>query len=402
MIVTCPGCGSHYRVRNEAVPDEGAKMQCPKCRTMFLALPPPMRPDIKPAAQAASSAGKRKAPKPITGLHPLSNPDDSLESRAVVQGDMSPAMDPAAFEEEAATIAQPTAAPDASFLVTGGASGSGDEGRRPAAPMSPPVEPSAFDDSGQRTELRRPMMDSALPTDEGPVATERSPSFQAPRASFVDPPTLDPPMGFASLPHLPRQEQGGAGFPPAQSESPWDALPQGASGFTARVEELLYSARDPSFDPIPGPQPHGTDFSPPPFRRAARRVDAVAPSAFGQFVSWVALFTSLFLVLLGTSFAAWTADVIDLDDLFLPALERYAAVRPLYSRIGADDPPPLILEGAIRTARDEGDPIAEAVAWRRRLRLAPSDQDAQRALAASLTRLGAADLMKAIDGAPRR
>ncbi len=40
MIVTCPGCASKYRVRNEAVPAEGARMRCPKCETLFLAKPP--------------------------------------------------------------------------------------------------------------------------------------------------------------------------------------------------------------------------------------------------------------------------------------------------------------------------------------------------------------------------
>jgi predicted Zn finger-like uncharacterized protein len=40
MIVTCPGCSSKYRVRNEVVPQEGARMRCPKCETLFLAKPP--------------------------------------------------------------------------------------------------------------------------------------------------------------------------------------------------------------------------------------------------------------------------------------------------------------------------------------------------------------------------
>lgn len=41
MIVTCPGCSSKYRVKNESVPTDGARMKCPKCSTMFLAKPPP-------------------------------------------------------------------------------------------------------------------------------------------------------------------------------------------------------------------------------------------------------------------------------------------------------------------------------------------------------------------------
>jgi predicted Zn finger-like uncharacterized protein len=48
VIVTCPGCGSKYRVRNESVPTDGARMRCPKCDTLFLARPPS-------AAEQASS-----------------------------------------------------------------------------------------------------------------------------------------------------------------------------------------------------------------------------------------------------------------------------------------------------------------------------------------------------------
>ncbi len=40
MIVTCPSCASKYRVRDEAVPAEGAELQCPTCNTHFVAHPP--------------------------------------------------------------------------------------------------------------------------------------------------------------------------------------------------------------------------------------------------------------------------------------------------------------------------------------------------------------------------
>jgi predicted Zn finger-like uncharacterized protein len=40
MVVTCPGCQARYRVRNETVPTEGARMRCPKCETLFMAMPP--------------------------------------------------------------------------------------------------------------------------------------------------------------------------------------------------------------------------------------------------------------------------------------------------------------------------------------------------------------------------
>jgi predicted Zn finger-like uncharacterized protein len=37
MIVTCPSCSAKYRVRDDAVPTEGAQLKCPECATMFLA-----------------------------------------------------------------------------------------------------------------------------------------------------------------------------------------------------------------------------------------------------------------------------------------------------------------------------------------------------------------------------
>lgn len=37
MIVTCPSCNAKYRVRDDAVPAEGAQLRCPECSTMFLA-----------------------------------------------------------------------------------------------------------------------------------------------------------------------------------------------------------------------------------------------------------------------------------------------------------------------------------------------------------------------------
>ncbi len=40
MIVTCPTCNSKYRVRDEAVPPEGAELQCPSCSALFVAHPP--------------------------------------------------------------------------------------------------------------------------------------------------------------------------------------------------------------------------------------------------------------------------------------------------------------------------------------------------------------------------
>jgi predicted Zn finger-like uncharacterized protein len=40
VIVTCPSCTSKYRVRDDAVPPGGAELECPSCKSMFVAYPP--------------------------------------------------------------------------------------------------------------------------------------------------------------------------------------------------------------------------------------------------------------------------------------------------------------------------------------------------------------------------
>ena len=54
MIVTCPSCSSKYRVRDEAVPAEGAELECPSCKAVFVAHPPRKEGAPAPAADSAA------------------------------------------------------------------------------------------------------------------------------------------------------------------------------------------------------------------------------------------------------------------------------------------------------------------------------------------------------------
>ncbi len=57
MIVTCPSCSSKYRVRDEAVPAEGAQLQCPTCQSVFVAHPPKhSESDFKDAVERLTAA----------------------------------------------------------------------------------------------------------------------------------------------------------------------------------------------------------------------------------------------------------------------------------------------------------------------------------------------------------
>jgi predicted Zn finger-like uncharacterized protein len=65
VVVTCPGCAAKYRVRNETVPPDGARMRCPKCETLFLARPPT---DVPPGPAEAGPAPKAATASPFAGL----------------------------------------------------------------------------------------------------------------------------------------------------------------------------------------------------------------------------------------------------------------------------------------------------------------------------------------------
>jgi predicted Zn finger-like uncharacterized protein len=128
MIVTCPSCSSKYRVRNEAVPADGARMRCPKCDTLFLAKPPsggeaaaqPMHDDpsslyqqLNPATHsgvtarpnAATTTGPQAMPQPTSS--PFGAPATAAPPPGVGKPQTGPitalfqSFDPAALPAEA-------------------------------------------------------------------------------------------------------------------------------------------------------------------------------------------------------------------------------------------------------------------------------------------------------------
>lgn len=114
MIVTCPGCSSKYRVRNESVPTDGARMRCPKCETLFLAKPPM---DGSTTADDPSSMYQQLAPQGArgnSGAFPPVPPQPSTTGQtAGVVGVGAPHRGPvtALFAAADAGPPQPTAPP---------------------------------------------------------------------------------------------------------------------------------------------------------------------------------------------------------------------------------------------------------------------------------------------------
>lgn len=76
MIVTCPSCSSKYRVRDEAVPPEGAELECPSCKAVFVAHPP--RRDVDVGAGGLESALKKAEGAKEELLRQLSLKDTEL------------------------------------------------------------------------------------------------------------------------------------------------------------------------------------------------------------------------------------------------------------------------------------------------------------------------------------
>jgi predicted Zn finger-like uncharacterized protein len=68
VIVTCPKCSAKFRVQDEKVPDDGARLQCATCSTVFLALKPPKRDPPKMEPLQPKPSLTPGGPAPVSGL----------------------------------------------------------------------------------------------------------------------------------------------------------------------------------------------------------------------------------------------------------------------------------------------------------------------------------------------
>jgi predicted Zn finger-like uncharacterized protein len=166
VIVTCPGCASKYRVRNEVVPTDGARMRCPKCSTLFLAKPPPasdgpaqddsgMFQQLDPSKTGPMPIARAGTPSPNPGPvgSPLFQPAPSgAQAHAASQGApaagpitaMMQAFDPAMLPPTAPpAAAPPRPAPNASSTTGSGLEIGGPAPAQPPPPAAPRVRVAA-------------------------------------------------------------------------------------------------------------------------------------------------------------------------------------------------------------------------------------------------------------------
>jgi predicted Zn finger-like uncharacterized protein len=178
MIVTCPGCSSKYRVRNEAVPADGARMRCPKCETLFLAKPP-----------AAGEAGARLHDDP-SSMYQQINPHTTGPVRLPTPSPMSPGSMPAAPPAPAQQPPQPfvpaapkTAGPVTALFGAVDPAALPPEAQRPPPPAPAPLAASglALGGDGGRDEGRDglKMRVQTSPTTSAPRTSEREAALPA-------------------------------------------------------------------------------------------------------------------------------------------------------------------------------------------------------------------------------
>jgi predicted Zn finger-like uncharacterized protein len=81
VIVTCPSCSSKYRVRDEAVPPEGAELQCPTCSAIFMAHAPKLDASTVAAALEKMTRARDHAEQKVLEL------ERALAAKSTVNGD---------------------------------------------------------------------------------------------------------------------------------------------------------------------------------------------------------------------------------------------------------------------------------------------------------------------------
>jgi predicted Zn finger-like uncharacterized protein len=356
MIVTCPGCASKYRVANEAVPADGARMRCPKCETLFLAKPP-VGADVADHVSTAPTAALR--PGPGAGLP-------------------GPGGAPSPF----GVAGSPTSPPTGAF---GAPSPFGVAGAAPS-PLGNSLPPSPFGVAGAAASPFGSAAAAPLPAQSGlgfgPAPS--APSTGGPLTAMMR--TLDasslPSSSSSSSSSLPPRPA------PAGDDDPFarinlDARPD--PGLHVPTMERMSLPPRPAPPPVQ-PRPSSSYVAPATLARPATQRQPA--SMLLTAASWVFLAVGAVSAVGGVVFAAWTSEAIDLDARLMPVVERSLGVHPPFSFVGADDVPVDALRREAMARESAGDLPAAVVLWRRVLARDADDATAKTALPRVMMALG--------------
>ena len=449
MIVTCPGCASKYRVRNEAVPAEGARMRCPKCETLFLAKPPAggeASDDGAAGLPAASPfGGPGFAPPPQTGLSSSSLPGLAPPApTSPPQAAPGFGQPPPGFGQAPPGFGQPgagqapgfgTAPPTGAFGALQPPSQQSPFGAAPSpfgaspapfgapspSPFGAPPSPSPF---GGQAPAPSPFGAAPSPFGAAPSPFGASPApFGAPSPSPFGAPSqppspspfgAQPGTGFGPAPAAPAttgpltamMRTFDPSAPPPSGMSGSSSMPPAPSGDDDPFARLNIDARqDPGLNvptierlrptpPPPRPAPtqaplsSTTTSTAAPAKLARPPKEYRPPSRAMEAASWVFVGLGAISAVGGVVFAAWTSEAIDLDATLMPIVEEKLGVHPPRSFIGRDDVEIDVLRREAMAKESAGDLPAAAVLWRRVIARDDADATAKTALPRVMTALG--------------
>jgi predicted Zn finger-like uncharacterized protein len=420
MIVTCPGCASKYRVRNEAVPAEGARMRCPKCETLFLAKPPaggatddgggefsampqtnagapslaPQQPSLPPSntrPTAVPGFGAAPAPSPF-GPPSNTRPPGFAATGTPFPSSSAPPFGASSAPPFGASQAPPFGASQAPPFGAPASAPFGAPASAPfgaASPFGAPA-PSPFGAPPQAAPFspfgapQAPSPFAGLPPPSVPTAPKTAGPVTAMMERFD--PTAPPPMPpmtsagddpFANLDLNAPAPSLASSLPSSSSSSslPSSSKSPSSSMSSSEIERPRPATQIPRASSLPAPA-------------LAQPGRAQQDSFAGAIGSYVALAAAVVAVVGGMTFAGWTSESLDLDDTLMASFENGLGVRPPRSFTGKDDVPLDELRRAATAKESAGDLASAAVLWRRVRARDASDQTARTAEPRVLTALG--------------
>lgn len=405
MIVTCPGCTTKFRVKDEMIPAGGAKMKCPKCSTMFAA----RRSDdpASPIPQPVMFEGALTAEPGALAAAPTHHA--AREWDAQMSGDVPrPPRDP--FYEANPAVAPPP--PGQPAFVTASLMAAGPI--RPAGPPPALAPAGEISDPFAHIDLTAPASQPLAGTGAGslervaaaPAAVASAAPAPVPApvpAAAVPASTSEPPTSgsgvvirdrsgkFTTFKYLPPARQ----YVAAHADP--DGLEVSIAGAPYTPVKLSFAFSDVDFSRAAAPAiattaveapRSGEVFPPPPKSIAELATGPRAPTLLDR----VGLVIAATLCGLALLFALWQSELLPLDPQLTWLVSRATGLHsPL---VLPELDPAQEAQRSLReaqAARDKGALGLAVLGYKRALLFKPGDHVIEKALAESYQQLGDLD-----------
>lgn len=349
MVVTCPGCNANYRVKDEAVPDDGAKMQCPKCNTVFLAVAPQTTGEFRTKQEADPAIDAESGVYDSDGRRVDTGPPKSLAAPGSQKRSRPP---------------EPSAPPSAS------------SDNRPAMSRGPqtPLEQLAgvlHDTTAPRSKGIQPPPNFDLEEQDPFSHLLVTTDDDGQRPQVADAAAVTPDARHISKPQMPAVTD--ESLPPTQDPHEFDSNTD-----SSPVARIKLKKQGEVSEPIrKSPRPKPDD-------EAAANAMSDAMASEGQAgpklspqtanaLGWATLGVGVVVGTVGIVFAGWTMGVSSLNDSLMPVAEERFGVRPPRSTLGLDVQSVADLKLKVEEARARNDLVSEMITLKRLASRDPSD-----------------------------